>query len=213
MAKYDTHLLLTAHHRDDLLETFFMRIARGGNLDSISAPGEIQRFRDGSVHLRPLLQFGKGDILAYLRARGICWCEDETNAQAVHTRNRLRLELIPLWKTFEPGRNWEASVLRTRTLLAEDGEALSRLAEEVYARAREGNALLLQVLQKYPRAILRRVLHLHLLQSGRIAGRGAVESALEKIAQERCFRLQVCAGCYLVADGHGISIEEVSGPG
>jgi tRNA(Ile)-lysidine synthase len=55
--RHDCHLIATAHHGDDQLETLLMRLARGSGVDGLSAI----RFRNGRT-IRPLLQFSKSEL-------------------------------------------------------------------------------------------------------------------------------------------------------
>jgi tRNA(Ile)-lysidine synthetase-like protein len=199
MARHGTPYLLTAHQRDDALETLLLRLARGGNLESLTAPREVQHFRDGSIHLRPLLHVPKADLVKFLRDNGWAWCEDETNSLPCHGRNRMRLQLIPLWRTFEAGRSWDRSLLRCRRLLVEDRDALAAWAGRIYARAREKNCLHTAPLLGEPVAIRRRVLHLYLTERRLCAGAAVVEKLLTAIAEKKSLRISLPGGvdCHL----------------
>ena len=85
-------LLVTAHHVDDQVETMLMRLAHGAGPVGLAAPRVRQAFRDGHVRWRPLLAAGlrKADLQAALRAAGLPWREDATNATDVAQRNRVR---------------------------------------------------------------------------------------------------------------------------
>jgi len=82
------HLLL-AHHADDQLETFLMRLGHGSGLDGLAAMPAIAE-TDGVRLLRPLLEVGKARLLATLRALGQGWVEDPSNANPRFERVRLR---------------------------------------------------------------------------------------------------------------------------
>ena len=85
-------VLVTAHHVDDQVETMLMRLAQGAGPLGLAAPRVRQAFRDGHARWRPLLAAGwrKADVLAALRAAGLPWREDATNAEGVARRNRVR---------------------------------------------------------------------------------------------------------------------------
>ncbi|MDR2576488.1 MAG: tRNA lysidine(34) synthetase TilS [Puniceicoccales bacterium] len=205
LAELSTPYLLTAHQRDDVLETLLLRLARGSSLEGLVAPRERQCFRGGIIHLKPLLNISKVDLANYLRAIGQEWCKDETNGQLDHTRNRVRLELLPLWKTFEPERNFEASILRTRVLLLEDAEALGTLSEQLLERAQSGRQLALAPLQDAPKAILRRTLHLFFSHHGHVIGREQMEIFLRHVQTQQpcCVAINtsvqcICDGCKIM---------------
>lgn len=80
----------TAHTRDDQAETYLMRLIRGAGPVGLAGI----RPRRGRV-VRPLLQVSRGELRAYLDARGQPFRDDETNRDTAVTRNRVRHELIP----------------------------------------------------------------------------------------------------------------------
>jgi tRNA(Ile)-lysidine synthase len=209
MAAAATPYLLTAHQRDDALETLLLRLSRGSGLAGLVAPRAVQRFSDGSVHLRPLLKVTKVELIQYLRGREICWFEDESNALPVHVRNRVRNELLPLWRSFEPLRDLDQSLARCRELLLEDGDALEQLGEEFYRAALDGAALLLPPLRSAPRALQRRVLHTFFLGHGHVLARPQADALLAALGK----KFHLCLGPALrcASDGARIAILSAAG--
>lgn len=92
---FDT--LLTAHHADDNLETFFINLNRGSGIDGLVGIPEKNKHI-----IRPLLPFSRAQILSYAKANAIKWCTDSSNADVKYQRNHLRHELIPVLKTVFP---------------------------------------------------------------------------------------------------------------
>jgi tRNA(Ile)-lysidine synthase len=89
----------TGHTRSDLAETVLFRILRGSGLTRLSG---ILPVTTESV-VRPLLEIDRGEIVAWLRERGIAWREDATNQDRTLARNRLRHEILPLLReVFNP---------------------------------------------------------------------------------------------------------------
>lgn len=82
--------IAVAHHGDDQAETILHHLFRGSGLKGL---GGIRPLRGFIV--RPLLCVRRNEILAYLEEKGICYCEDSTNALSDYARNRLRLEILP----------------------------------------------------------------------------------------------------------------------
>lgn len=83
-------LIALAHHLDDQAETVLMHLLRGAGPDGAAGMRRVS----GKLY-RPLLGVRKAEIVDFLRAEGISWREDSTNAVADNPRNRLRLEAIP----------------------------------------------------------------------------------------------------------------------
>ena len=153
--------LFTGHHRDDVAETFLMRLARGSGAAGLVAPRPVHpQPALGRVHIRPLLNLDKAALAEALRAAGGTWREDASNATAAHLRNRVRAELLPAWRRFaaEPGRDALAGLALSRELLEEDDTALETWVERVFRIDARGG-LALSPLRELPRAVLRRALH------------------------------------------------------
>src|SRR5438094_7072347 len=84
--------LVTAHHRDDQVETILLRVLKG------SAPAGLAgipaRGRGGLV--RPLLPFAKARLVAHVTARGLPIHDDPANHDPRHLRSWVRGVLLPL---------------------------------------------------------------------------------------------------------------------
>ena len=89
--------ILVAHHRDDNVETVLMNMVRGTGIRGVAGI----RPRNGYI-LRPLLDMSRSDIEAYLRERGETYVTDSTNLEDEATRNKFRLNVIPLLRTINP---------------------------------------------------------------------------------------------------------------
>ena len=152
--------LFTGHHRDDVAETLFMRLARGAGTAGLSAPRPVHSQSSlGRVHLRPLLGLDKATLAGALCAAGATWREDTSNSSVAHLRNRLRSSVIPAWRSaVEPGRDALAGLALSRELLEEDDAALEAWADRV-TRIDARGGLALAPLRDLPLAVLRRVVH------------------------------------------------------
>lgn len=88
-AKY----IILAHHLDDQIETFLIRLIRGSSLTGLSCM-QIQT----GLYLRPLLNINKQEILDYLHANNLTYIQDSTNLSPLFLRNRVRFLLPELEK-------------------------------------------------------------------------------------------------------------------
>src|SRR5690606_5323405 len=85
--------LLTAHHLDDTLETFFINLSRGTGLTGLAGiPKKNNKI------IRPLLNFSREEILKYAEENNLKWREDSSNLKTDYLRNKLRLEVLPQFK-------------------------------------------------------------------------------------------------------------------
>ncbi len=89
--KYD--FLLTAHHLDDDLETFFINLSRGTGLNGLTGIP-----RQNNKIIRPLLGFSRDEILQYAEKNNLKWREDSSNLKTDYLRNQLRLEVLSQFK-------------------------------------------------------------------------------------------------------------------
>ena len=83
--------IAVAHHGDDQAETILHNLCRGSGLRGL---GGMQPVR-GRI-IRPLLAVSRSEILEWLSAQGLSYCEDSTNRSDCYTRNRIRQQLIPM---------------------------------------------------------------------------------------------------------------------
>jgi tRNA(Ile)-lysidine synthase len=107
--------ILTAHTRDDMLETALMRVLQGAGPEGLAA----MPVKRGRI-LRPLLSLGRADVLAYLQAKNIRWREDSTNADTAFLRNRIRHCLVPLLQeSFPFWKSGLAALAATQSMAAD----------------------------------------------------------------------------------------------
>ena len=96
--KHDFCALLTAHHREDQLETLIMSLFRTGSLEGINPIPRQGRLSTTSrlALWRPWLDICPEDIRAWLNNLNQPWVEDSGNQKSRYQRNRVRNELLPL---------------------------------------------------------------------------------------------------------------------
>jgi tRNA(Ile)-lysidine synthase len=116
------HVIATGHTRDDQAETFLLRLLRGAGPRGLAGIHP----RTGRV-VRPLLDFGRDELRAYLASIGQPFCEDESNRDVSIPRNRVRHELLPfLEERFSPG--IKAVLARGAAIARHDEEQLQEEA-------------------------------------------------------------------------------------
>ena len=150
-------VLWFGHHQDDVAESMLMRLARGSGAGGLAAPRPVQPQPEGQIHLRPLLDLKKSELVAALVAAGVPWREDASNESEDFFRNRIRREVLPAW-TEAARRDAVAGAARARELIEEDDAAIEAWLGELPLRAPRGG-LALGPLAGKPRALLRRALH------------------------------------------------------
>ncbi len=93
--------VLTAHTLDDQAETVLMKLLRGAWTEGLSAIHPVVTLAKGKL-LRPFLNTRRSDIEAFLKSINQPWREDSTNTDTAFTRNKVRHELLPQLRTFNP---------------------------------------------------------------------------------------------------------------
>jgi len=94
------------HTRDDQVETILLRLLRGATLSDLGGMRPSRPLTaDGRARLvRPLLDIGRREVLAFLSARHMPFREDCTNRDTRYLRNRVRHDLLPLLEErYNPG--------------------------------------------------------------------------------------------------------------
>ena len=83
--------IVTAHHRDDNVETLMLNLVRGTGIRGMR--GILPK--NGRV-IRPFLCISRSDILFYLERHGQDFVEDSSNREDVFSRNKIRLDVVPV---------------------------------------------------------------------------------------------------------------------
>ena len=89
--------IATAHHQDDLIETFFLNLSRKTGIKGLTGIKE----KAGTI-IRPLLFAGRGEIENYATEHYIEFREDSSNSEVVFQRNFLRHKILPLFSELNP---------------------------------------------------------------------------------------------------------------
>lgn len=128
------------HHADDQAETVILHLLRGGGTRGLAGMSP-QR----GLVIRPLLGVTRQEIEAYCRENQLEYRTDPTNFKTIYTRNKIRLELLPLLK-----QNYNPKILQTLNQTAEilrlDDDLLEKMTLQAYAdhatRPAEGQVVL-----------------------------------------------------------------------
>lgn len=94
--KHKASHIITAHHRDDLIETAIFNLSRGTGWRGLAS----LKSTDGI--LRPLLYLTKEDLYSHARKHQLNWSEDITNQDEAYSRNYVRRSLIPKATSIDP---------------------------------------------------------------------------------------------------------------
>jgi len=151
------------HTLDDHVETVLLNILRGTGTRGLSGLQPLRRWQSSGKRLsiiRPLLEVSRIETAEYCRRHHLEPRTDETNRSLKLTRNRIRLELLPLLKNYNP--DIVEALLRTAHIATDDIAFLEQTAYRYYHKitTSQGEAVIFQktALLKLPPAIQRLVL-------------------------------------------------------
>ena len=89
--------IMTAHHLNDELETFFINLSRGSGIKGLSGmPSQENKI------FRPLLPFSKEEIYAYAHHHRVDFREDASNKKEDYLRNKFRNKIVPELLEIDP---------------------------------------------------------------------------------------------------------------
>jgi len=128
-----------AHHGDDQIELFFLRLLRGAGAEGLAGMAwSSSSPADSQVRLvRPFLDRTKRELLELACAERVAFREDASNASPDMLRNRLRHELLPLVRRhYQPA--LDRVILRQMEILGAESDWLDALTA---AAARDPKAM------------------------------------------------------------------------
>jgi tRNA(Ile)-lysidine synthase len=200
-----SHVAL-GHTADDQAETVLMRLIRGSGPAGLAGIPAIR-----PPFIRPLIRTSRWAIMNYLRAEGIPWIIDSSNTHRTYLRNRIRLELLPTLRQFNP------QVLKRLTDLADmlqaDNIVLERQVDAIVGQCvtwRPGKRAIIQCEAYWvaPLALQRRVVRRlieALLTSADTTGFEHVEALRKFINTGRVGKRLALPG-QIMAERHGHTV-------
>ncbi|MEA2466698.1 MAG: tRNA(Ile)-lysidine synthase [Thermoleophilaceae bacterium] len=155
-----------AHTASDQAETVLYRLAVSPGSRALHGMAS----RRGRL-VRPLLAVTREDVRDYLRARGLEWREDPSNADRRFARARVRHDVLDALRELSPVA--ERTIAETARRMREEAEVLDGAVDDALKELGPGPAISLDALREYPPALQRLILR-------RLAGdRPVPDSVLE----------------------------------
>lgn len=114
--------VVTAHTRDDSVETMLINLIRGTGPAGL---GGIPEFRPPRVH-RPMLEVTRDETREVATLAGLPFADDPMNQDPALTRNRVRHSILPLMRALNP--QIDPALARTAEMLRRDHDFLEYLA-------------------------------------------------------------------------------------
>jgi len=131
--KYD--YLATAHHQDDVIETFLINLSRGSGIKGLSG---IQPKSNRII--RPMLFTNRAEIINYCQQSSIEYRTDSSNLDSVYKRNLIRHQILPLLEKVNPA--FRKNALKTIGNLHETGQLFQQhiieIKDSIYSEDEQG---------------------------------------------------------------------------
>ena len=91
-SKHQSSVMMLAHHLDDQIETYLLRLVRGSGVKGLSCMSSVsaQWNNQGPIFIRPWLDVQRSMIQEWADDRGLQWIEDESNLDSKFDRNFFR---------------------------------------------------------------------------------------------------------------------------
>ena len=121
------HVIAVAHHQDDSVETMLLNLIRGTGITGLLGI----RPRNGAI-VRPLLCINREEIIRYLQQIGQDFVTDSTNLEDEYTRNKIRLNLLPLMQEINP--SVKNSLIETSNHLNDVATIYNKVIDEAKTR-------------------------------------------------------------------------------
>lgn len=150
--------IVLAHHADDQEETILLNFFRGSGLRGLAGM-PLRRRMDGIVIFRPWLGIPAAAIHQAAASWRVRFKEDPSNVDRIHTRNRIRHELIPVIRNIF-GDTSQNALLRLASIARSEDDFIESLVPQ------PGKEISVEELQALPVALGRRLARAWLLERG-----------------------------------------------
>jgi len=119
-ATFNNAIIALAHHADDQVETFILKLARGAGSEGLGGMSFSQPLGDLRI-IRPMLEIPRAEIIEWLKQNKFKWREDASNSDETYLRNRVRHTVLPMLES-ELNPNLRETILRTMDILHAENE-------------------------------------------------------------------------------------------
>lgn len=162
--KLDAAKVVTGHTCDDHIETILLHLLRGSGTTGLCGlqPRSAFPYPEKSCRLeliRPLLKITRQETMGYCRRHRLTPRTDSSNESLSFLRNRVRLELLPLLRDYNPG--IDRALLRLADIAGDDISFIEQQASLLWQDLvqKDGDVLYLDVnkMLTLPRALQRQV--------------------------------------------------------
>jgi tRNA(Ile)-lysidine synthase len=95
--EHNFDFIATAHHKDDVIETFLINLARGTGIKGLTGI----KPKNGNI-IRPMLFANRAEIAEFCNEKNIAFREDASNQETYYARNFIRKNIITEFEKIYP---------------------------------------------------------------------------------------------------------------
>lgn len=133
--KFQANSIALGHHKDDQVETFFIRLIRGASIAGLASMRSKTESPNGICYIRPLLSISKSEILTYLDNHKIKYLTDYTNNLDIFLRNKIRKNLIPVLSQCDS--RFEKNFQKTLDNIQQTDQFLDKISKNIFNQITE----------------------------------------------------------------------------
>ena len=126
--------IAVAHNSNDNAETVLMNLARGTGIKGLGGIPPKREMEDANGNvvevIRPILCLSRKEIEDYLKENEIEYRNDSTNDSTDYTRNKIRLEIMPLLENIND--NAMQNITNASNELADTSDYIEKDVDEAY---------------------------------------------------------------------------------
>lgn len=149
--RYQNAKIATAHTLSDNTETFFMRLIRGTGTKGLCG---IPPVRENII--RPLIEVTRREVEAYCERHAVAYRTDKTNFETGYTRNKIRLQVLPVLGEINP--RFEDEIHGAMEQLMMEDAYLEDRAKAAWEKAQGARGADISALRLLPDVLLSRAL-------------------------------------------------------
>ena len=192
--------IATAHNLSDSVETVLFRLSRGTSINGCCGVPAVR-----GIVIRPLIELSSDEIRQECRNKGIPFVVDSTNSDNSYSRNYIRNVVIPDFEKLNP--SFESAVKRFIESCSEDNEFLTEAAAKCFEECLADNALDIEALKKYHKAVIKRAISTLISQNGIIPDELHLNGVYELLFKRG--KYQIKGSLFAISDLKRLRIENI----
>jgi len=154
------NIIAVGHTMDDQAETVLMRVLRGAGMKGLGGISPVKDIQGYKI-IRPLIEASRKEVENFVAENNLEFRKDSSNEKNIFTRNKIRLELIPLLeRDFNPNIK-EVLANMAENLQAEE-EFFAKYGKRKFkgmSKIRQGEIFIdLKKFKRQPDAVQKRIL-------------------------------------------------------